>query len=73
MNLLATDSEPLRSAKFRFSRQWMNSQASRWWNQAAGMEAATQVRMPAAALLEDRALTGILALLCQLEADVPFA
>ena len=70
VNLLATDSEPLRLAKFRFSRNWMNSQASRWWNPNAGMEAATQVRMPAAALLEHRALTGILALLCQLEAEV---
>jgi hypothetical protein len=35
------------------------------------MEAASQVRMPAEALLEHRALTGTLALLCQLGAEVP--
>lgn len=69
--LLSTETNPLRSARFTFSRDWMNSQASRWWNPSAGIEAATQVRMPAAALLEHRALTGVLALLCQLEAEVP--
>ena len=69
--LLTTNTNPLESSKFRFSRDWMNSQASRWWSPQAGMEAATQVRMPAAALLEHRALTGTLALLCQLEAEVP--
>ena len=69
--LLATETNPLKNARFRFSRDWMNSQASRWWNPQAGMEAATQVRMPAAALLEHRALTGVLALLCQLESEVP--
>jgi predicted unusual protein kinase regulating ubiquinone biosynthesis (AarF/ABC1/UbiB family) len=69
--LLKTDSNPLAKASFQFSREWMNSQASRWWNPQAGMEAATQVRMPAGALLEHRALTGVLALCCQLEAKVP--
>jgi predicted unusual protein kinase regulating ubiquinone biosynthesis (AarF/ABC1/UbiB family) len=69
--LLSTETNPLKNAKFRFSRDWMNSQASRWWSPQAGMEAVTQVRMPAAALLEHRALTGVLALLCQLEAEVP--
>lgn len=69
--LLKTDSDPLQKATFQFSRDWMNSQASRWWNPQAGMEAATQVRMPAAALLEHRALTGVLALCCQLGAKVP--
>lgn len=69
--LLTTDTNPLKNSKFRFSRDWMNSQASRWWSPQAGMEAASQVRMPPAALLEHRALTGTLALLCQLEAEVP--
>jgi predicted unusual protein kinase regulating ubiquinone biosynthesis (AarF/ABC1/UbiB family) len=70
-SLLSTGSDPLKGAKFRFSRDWMNSQASRWWNPQAGMEAMSQVRMPAAALLEHRALTGVLALCCQLEAEIP--
>ena len=69
--LLSTGTDPLKGAKFRFSRDWMNSQASRWWNPQAGMEAASQVRMPAAALLEHRALAGVLALCCQLEAEIP--
>jgi predicted unusual protein kinase regulating ubiquinone biosynthesis (AarF/ABC1/UbiB family) len=71
VGLLSTETNPLKNARFRFNRDWMNSQASRWWNPQAGMEAATQVRMPPAALLEHRALTGVLALLCQLEAEVP--
>lgn len=69
--LLRTDSTPLSEDSFRFSRDWMNSQASRWWSPSASFEAATLVRMPAAALLEHRALTGALALCCQLEAEVP--
>jgi predicted unusual protein kinase regulating ubiquinone biosynthesis (AarF/ABC1/UbiB family) len=69
--LLDTDSSPLEGASFRFTRQWMNSQASRWWNPSTSFDAATVVRMPAAALLEHRALTGVFALCCQLEAKVP--
>ena len=69
--LLRTDSTPLADESFRFSRDWMNSQASRWWSPSASFEAANLVRMPAAALLEHRALTGSLALCCQLEAEVP--
>ena len=69
--LLSTETSPLSKRNFRFTRDWMNSQASRWWSPSATFEAATQVRMPSAALLEHRALTGALALCCQLEATVP--
>jgi predicted unusual protein kinase regulating ubiquinone biosynthesis (AarF/ABC1/UbiB family) len=69
--LLDTDSSPLEKANFRFTRDWMNTQASRWWNPSTSFDAATVVRMPAAALLEHRALTGVFALCCQLEAKVP--
>jgi predicted unusual protein kinase regulating ubiquinone biosynthesis (AarF/ABC1/UbiB family) len=70
-NLLSSDTDPLRLPKFQFSRGWMTSQASRWWNPSAGLEAMTQVHMPPAALLEHRALAGTFALCCQLEAKVP--
>ena len=69
--LLASDNSPLEKKSFRFSRGWMNGQAARWWSPSASFEAASRVRMPAAALLEHRALTGALALCCQLEAEVP--
>jgi predicted unusual protein kinase regulating ubiquinone biosynthesis (AarF/ABC1/UbiB family) len=69
--LLRTDSSPLKEDTFVFTRDWMNSQALKWWSPSASMEVASLVRMPAAALLEHRALTGALALCCQLEAEVP--
>lgn len=70
-NLLSTESDPLSEEEFTFSRDWMNNQASKWWSPSAGMEAVSQVKMPPGALLEHRALTGALALCCQLEATVP--
>ncbi len=70
-NLLATHDDPLASEDFTFSRDWMNNQASKWWTPSAGMEAISQVKMPPGALLEHRALTGVLALCCQLEATIP--
>jgi predicted unusual protein kinase regulating ubiquinone biosynthesis (AarF/ABC1/UbiB family) len=69
--LLATNDDPLAVEEFTFSRDWMNNQASKWWTPSAGMEAITQVKMPPGALLEHRALTGALALCCQLEATIP--
>ena len=69
--LLATEDDPLAVDEFTFSRDWMNNQASKWWTPSAGLEAVSQVKMPPGALLEHRALTGILALCCQLESTVP--
>jgi len=69
--LLATEDDPLAVKNFTFSRDWMNSQASKWWTPSAGLEAISQVKMPPGALLEHRALTGALALCCQLEATLP--
>ena len=71
IRLLSTDSDPLASDNFTFSRDWMNTQASKWWTPSAGLEAISQVKMPPGALLEHRALTGVLALCCQLEATLP--
>jgi hypothetical protein len=69
--LLSTDDNPLAKEQFTFSRDWMNSQASKWWSPSAGLEAISQVKMPPGALLEHRALTGTLALCCQLESTLP--
>ena len=49
----------------------MNTQASKWWTPSAGLEAISQVKMPPGALMEHRALTGALALCCQLESTLP--
>ena len=49
----------------------MNNQASKWWTPSKGLQAISQVKMPPGALLEHRALTGVLALCCQLQATVP--
>ena len=71
IKLLATEEDPLTTETFTFSRDWMNNQASKWWTPSAGLEAISQVKMPPGALLEHRALTGALALCCQLEATLP--
>ena len=69
--LLSTDDNPLINEQFSFSRDWMNTQASKWWTPSAGLEAISQVKMPPGALMEHRALTGALALCCQLESTLP--
>ena len=71
IKLLTSDTKPHAEDCFTFSGDWVNQEASKWLSPSAGLEDIQQVKMPPAALLEHRALTGNIALCCQLKSNIP--
>jgi predicted unusual protein kinase regulating ubiquinone biosynthesis (AarF/ABC1/UbiB family) len=65
--------EPLRHEHFRFTREWMRSEAARIAdprNEAA--QIGRQLNLPPSYLLIHRVLIGSIGVLCQLDADAPY-
>ncbi len=65
--------DPMRTERFRFTRTWLQGQAQRF-NDVRGpeLEMARQLNLPAEYLLIHRVTMGSIAILCQLNAELPF-
>jgi predicted unusual protein kinase regulating ubiquinone biosynthesis (AarF/ABC1/UbiB family) len=65
--------DPMRSATFRFSRSWLQAQAQRFGDtRGPEVQMARSLNLPAEYLLIHRVTMGSIAILCQLDAEIPF-
>ncbi len=72
VNYLAPFTEPLRTDSFRFNRRWLQSQAERVGDlRSPQFNTGRELNLPPQYLLVHRVTMGTIAVLCQLDADVP--
>ncbi|MGE0297213.1 MAG: ABC1 kinase family protein [Pseudonocardia sp.] len=72
MAYLAPFAEPLRTEMFRFDRPWLQRQAQRVGDaRSPQFDTGLELNLPRQYLLVHRVTMGTLAVLCQLDADVP--
>ncbi len=65
--------DPMRTERFRFTRKWLQGQAQRFGDaRGPEMEMARSLNLPADYLLIHRVTMGSIAILCQLNAEIPF-
>lgn len=70
---LAPFVEPMRGDSFHFTRRWLQGQANRFGDaRGPEMEMARSMNLPAEYLLIYRVTMGSIAILCQLDAEIPF-